>query len=111
MSLSIKSEPVPLESDPDGVVRVGRTRVTLDTVVTAFLKGATAEEIAQQFPSLQLADIYSVIAYYLRQKSEVDSYLGERQKKAGKTRQQSEARFDPSGVRARLIARRADPRT
>ena len=110
MSLPIKTEQVPLESDPDGVVRVGGTRVTLDSVVTAFLKGATAEEIAQQYPSLHLADIYSVIAYYLRRRTEVDSYLSERQKQAGTIRQQNEDRLEPSGVRARLLARRANPK-
>ena len=55
MSLAILSDPPPLLVDADGVVRVGQTRVTLDTVVTAFLEGATAEEIVEQYPSLQLA--------------------------------------------------------
>lgn len=42
---------LPLETDADGVVRVGDTRVTLDTIIMAFTDGATAEEIAQQYPS------------------------------------------------------------
>jgi len=75
MSLSLATEPIPLMTDLNGVVRVGGTRVTLDTVVGAFREGATAEEIVQQYPSLQLADAYSVIAYYLRHLSEVESYL------------------------------------
>jgi len=66
------TEMLPFETDAHGVVRVGHTRVTLDTIVMAFTEGATAEEIAQQYPSLQLADIYSVIGYYLRHRSEVD---------------------------------------
>jgi len=41
----------------DGVVRVGGTRVTLDTVVRAFLRGTAAEGIAQQYRSLSLADV------------------------------------------------------
>ena len=48
MTLTIATEPIPLRMDSDGVVRVGKTRVTLDTVVAAFVEGATAEEIAQQ---------------------------------------------------------------
>ena len=49
-SLVIAAEPIPLEADSDGVVRVGGTRVTLGTVVAAFQEGATAEEIVFQYP-------------------------------------------------------------
>jgi hypothetical protein len=42
-TLMIEVAPVPLEVDADGVVRVGGTRVTLDTIVDAFREGATAE--------------------------------------------------------------------
>jgi uncharacterized protein (DUF433 family) len=48
MVLPTTSDRLPLETDADGVVRVSRTRVTLDTLVQAFTEGATAEEIAQQ---------------------------------------------------------------
>ena len=88
------------------MVRVGGIRVTLDTVVGAFNDGATAEEIAQQYPSLQLADVYAVISHYLRNRSEVEKYLRKRQKQAEDIRKQNEARFDPSGIRERLLARR-----
>lgn len=47
-SLLIAAEPIPLETDADGVVRVGETRVTLDTVVAAFKEGATAEGQSQR---------------------------------------------------------------
>lgn len=106
MELHAPPERVPIETDADGVIRVGGTRVTLDTLVTAFEAGATAEEIAQQYPSLSLADIYSVIAYYLRHHSEVRPYLVERQRQASQVRQENERRFDPAGVRDRLLARR-----
>lgn len=101
-----QTENVPLGRDADGVVRVGKTRVTLDTVVAAFNEGATAEEIAQQYPSLALADVYSVLGYYLRHRPELDAYLGERAQRAAQVRAENEARFDPSGVRDRLLARR-----
>lgn len=110
MILSNQRETIPIEADAEGVVRVGKTRVTLDTVVAAFTEGATAEEIAQQYPSLRLADIYSVIGYYLRHRSDVEAYLHQRAEKAASARRQSETRSDPSGIRDRLLARRADPR-
>lgn len=104
------TEILPLETDADGVVRVGNTRVTLDTIIMAFTDGATAEEIAQQYSSLRLADIYSVIGYYLRHRAEVDAYLQLRAQQAEQVRHQNEARFDPGGVRDRLLARRTSQR-
>ena len=106
MSLAVVAEPAPLTLDQDGVMRVSATRVTLATVVAAFHEGATAETIAQQYPSLTLADVYAVIGYYLRHQADVDAYLAEQQVEADRVRQQNEARFNPVGVRARLLARR-----
>ena len=48
MTFAITAEPVPLEKNPDGVIRIGGTRVTLDTIVTVFEAGATPEEIVQR---------------------------------------------------------------
>jgi len=106
MTLPIAVEPVPLQTDPDGVVRVGNTRVTLETVIGAFLDGASAEEIACQYPSLELADVYAVIAYYLRKQSDVDAYLRQHQEQVNAVKRQNEIRFDPIGVRQRLLSRR-----
>ncbi len=103
MSLVIGTESVPLTVDADGVVRITGTRVTLDTVVAAFLDGATAEEIVQRYPTLALADVYSVIGYYLRRKVEVDSYLAERSRIRENIRAENEKRFAPDGVRERLL--------
>lgn len=107
MMKTIVPQIVPLSADKDGVIRVGSTRVTLDTVISAFLDGATAEEIVHQYPSLQLADVYSVIGYYLKQRDEVDAYLQRRREHAERVRRQNEARYDPAGIRDRLLARRA----
>jgi uncharacterized protein (DUF433 family) len=99
-------ERVPIHTDDHGVVRVARTRVTLETIVDAFETGATAEEIAQQYPTVPLVDVYSVITYYLRHKPEVDAYLKEREVLAESVREEAERRFPPAGVRERLLARR-----
>src|SRR5438105_12510053 len=106
MSLDVVSEPMPFVTDADGVVRVGGTRVSLDTLVTAFREGATAETITDQYPSLRLGDIYTVIGYYLRHQTEVDAYLEQRRQQAAQVRQENEARFNPVGIRDRLLARR-----
>lgn len=106
MSFPIEVELVPLIEDVDGVVRVGKTRVTLDTVVSAFQEGATAEQIAHQYPALDLADIYRVIGYYLHRRADIDAYLRERGLQGEGVRRENENRFDPQGVRDRLLSRR-----
>ena len=98
---------LPLHTDDDGVVRVSRTRVTLDTIVQAFAEGAMAEEIVQQYPAVPLADIYSVIGFYLRRQAEVGAYLRARHQQAEQIRQHNEARHNPAGIRERLLNRRA----
>jgi uncharacterized protein (DUF433 family) len=97
---------IPLFTDPQGAIRVRGTRVTLDTIVTAFRAGATAEEIAQKFPAVALADVYQIIAHYLNHTAEIDAYLTQRQEEAAALKLEIEKRFDPVGLRARLLARR-----
>ena len=110
MSEGATIETIPMMTGSDGVIRVGGTRVTLETVIAAFREGTTPEEIAQQYPSVSLADIYQVIGYYLRHAAELESYLVQRLREAQKIRQRNEARWKPDGVRRRLLARRqAEP--
>ncbi|MGB3535887.1 MAG: DUF433 domain-containing protein [Microcoleaceae cyanobacterium] len=78
MTLEIVAEPIPLQTTADGVVRVGKTRVTLDTVVAVFKQGATRDEIVYRYPSLKLADVYATIAFYLNHESDVEAYLQQR---------------------------------
>src|SRR5690348_11201381 len=103
---SFVAEPPPLRITQDGVVRVSGTRVTLDTVIGAYHRGETPEQIAQHFSVLSLADVYAVITYYLRHRSEVEAYLEVRRQRAAEIRRENEARFPPDGVRERLLARR-----
>ena len=105
--LLIETEPVPLEKDADGVVRVDGTRVTLDTVVAAFEEGATAKEIVYQYPSLDLATVYSVVGYYLQHRQDVEAYLLWRRQERERVREQNQAVVDSRGIRDRLLARRA----
>jgi uncharacterized protein (DUF433 family) len=61
-----------------GVIRVGNARVTLDTIIKAYADGATPKEIARQYPVLSLAEVYSVISYYLRHRDDAEKYLQDR---------------------------------
>lgn len=106
MALVIEAQSPPIALDDDGVARVGGTRVTLDTIVAAFLQGATAEEISYQYPVLSLSEIYAVISYYLSHREQVDVYLQSRDQLAAQVRRKNESRFDAEGVRERLLARK-----
>ncbi len=94
----------PVTLDEAGVLRVGHTRVTLDSVVEAFERGASAEEIAGQFSVLSLADVYGAISYYLHRHTEVQTYLHTRQVQAQAMQVKAEQGYAPIGTRARLMA-------
>jgi uncharacterized protein (DUF433 family) len=101
-----KQQPVPLKMDEHGYVRVIGTRVGLDVIVYSFREGSTPEEIVQQYPTVKLADAYSVIAYYLREREDVDKYIQEQEEESDRMRAEIEARFPPDGLRERLLARK-----
>lgn len=63
-----------VEQRDEGYWVVG-SRVSLDSIVYAFLDGQSAESIAQSFPVLTLERVYGAIAFYLGNRSEIDTYL------------------------------------
>ena len=54
---------------------VAGTRVSLDSIVYAFLGGQTAEAIAQAFSVLTLEQVYGALTFYLAHRDDVDAYL------------------------------------
>lgn len=105
MTTAVCAEPVPIQMDSDGTYRIAGTRVTLDSVLVAYQSGATAEAIADRFPSIGLADVYAVISWYLHHIDRAHEYLRERQVEAEQLRQQVEQRFPTTGLRQRLLSR------
>ena len=97
-----------LTQTSEGVLRVTGTRVTLNSIVQAFHDGATAEEIGQDFPTLSLAQVYEVLAFYLTHRAAVDTYLTEQMQLAATIRQELQARHSSflADLRHRLTARR-----
>jgi uncharacterized protein (DUF433 family) len=59
----------------EGGFWIAGTRVSLDSVVYAFLRGSSPESIAQSFPILRLEEVYGAITYYLAHQLEVDAKL------------------------------------
>ena len=91
-----------------GSVRIMGSRVTLDTLVAAFKKGNTAEQIQDSFPSLSLRQIYGAIAYYLDHQEDDEAYLEERQTEADAIRREIESQPQYSEFREKLRRRRAE---
>jgi uncharacterized protein (DUF433 family) len=107
MTLTTQAEAPPLREDASGAVRVGDSRVLLELVIRAFQDGATPETVVQRYSTLALPDVYSVIAYYLRHRNEVEAYLARREQQAEEARLRIESQQgDLSEIRDRLLAKR-----
>ncbi len=100
------SDTIPLVQEKDGTVRVTGSRVTLDTIIGNFQKGATAAQIHDSFPSLSTQEIEVVIAYYLENQTDVEQYLKDRREEADKVKQHIESAQDSSEFRAKIRSRR-----
>jgi hypothetical protein len=96
---------VPLWEDPPGVFRVGESRVLLELVLRAFRRGETPEGIIRSYRTLQLRDVYAVIARYLTDPAPFDDYLRRCDEEAEAVRQKSEASQRPKVTKDELLAR------
>ena len=106
METLLQPEAPPLRRDETGALRVGYSRVLAELVIRAFQDGATPEAIAQRYSTATLAEIYSVIGYYLRHRGELEAYLAEREHRAQEVRRRIEGRQGTlADLRDRLLAR------
>jgi uncharacterized protein (DUF433 family) len=104
--LPLHAELPPLRVEEGGVVRVGKSRVSLDVIVEQYENGMTPEDLVRAYDTLDLADVYAVIAYFLRHRDEVRAYLALREKEAEALRIKIEAEH-PRVSRDELLARHA----
>jgi uncharacterized protein (DUF433 family) len=63
-----------LEAKEHGAIRLAGSRIDLRHVVNYYNEGYSAEMLACEFPTLSLAQMHKVIAYYLDHREEVDAY-------------------------------------
>lgn len=54
---------------------IAGTRVSLDSVVYAFLEGLSPEGIVDSYETLTLEEVYGALAFYLGHREAVDTYL------------------------------------
>lgn len=92
----------------DGVYRAAGTRVSLDSIVYAFVSGQSAESIAQSFPVLTLEQVYGAITFYLAHRDEVDRYLERQEQDYGSKRAAARA-SDPMFYQKLSDAKRQSP--
>jgi uncharacterized protein (DUF433 family) len=105
VSFTVQAEAPPIREDAAGELRVGDSRVLLELVIRAFQDGATPETIVHRYSTLALPDVYAVVTYYLRHRSEVEAYLSRRDQQAEEVRQRVESQQgDLSEIRARRQA-------
>lgn len=95
----------PLEVWEDGSIRITNSRITLDVIVRQFRLGATAEQIQEDFPSLNLREIYSVLAFYLQNRDFVEDYLRKQMEESQVTKDFVEERLPTEDLRASIRAR------
>jgi uncharacterized protein (DUF433 family) len=105
MKLVLEQETPPLQEDETGAIRVGNSRVLLETVIRAFQDGASPESIVHRYSTLSLSDVYNTIGYYLRHQAAVEAYLEQRELLAQSVQQRlSESQPDLSLIRQRLYS-------
>ena len=92
----------------DGGYFIRDARVSLDSVVCAFLRGESPEGIAESFPALTLEQIFGALAFYMANREMVDLHLSEGRREFATLRQQ--ARRDNPALYAKLAeARKRSP--
>ena len=101
----LNPESPPLRVDDGGAIRVGDGRISLDLIVSQYESGMTPEDMVRAYDALALADVYAVIAYYLRHRDEVRTYLKQREEQAGALQDKIEPDRPPV-LREELLARR-----
>ena len=60
-----------------GRPRIAGTGVTVQTIATRYKLGMTAEDIAEDIPHLELAQVYGALAYYHANREEIDRRIQE----------------------------------
>ena len=89
--------------DEHGAMRIGHSRVMLDSIIAGFEQGHSPETLQQQYPTLSLEEVYGAITYYLAHTDEVYAYLKRQDERWEAWRAQSATRSSPVVERLRAL--------
>ena len=64
-----------LSREPGGFIRLAGHRIGLHHVIRSYNEGFSPEMIVGEYPTLSLALIHKLIAFYLDNPSEVDAFI------------------------------------
>jgi uncharacterized protein (DUF433 family) len=102
--LTRRSDHPPLRCDEGGVIRIGKSRSSLDLIVEQYESGMSPEDMVRAYDTLDLGDVYAAIGFYIKHRDEVRSYLAQRAKDASALRQKIEEER-PRITREQLVTR------
>src|SRR5438067_4877502 len=97
----------------DGGYWISGTRISLDSIVYAFRRGASPETIKSSFQALTLEQVYGAITFYLSRQPEVDEYLrrSEETFEAARKANHDQLRREKPELHERLIRAKDERRT
>lgn len=93
-----------LTKDPSGSIRLSGHRIALEHFVYVYNQGYSPEMLLGQFPSLSLALIHKLIAFYLENQPAVDAYVAGCQSEVGRQRAAAPVSSDLEKLRRRMAA-------
>ena len=96
-----------LVQDPDGYIHLAAHRIGLQDVVHYYKEGSSDEELCEVFPTLPLAIIHKVIAFYLEHSEEVDRYTATCETEMERQRAAAPRGPNLEELRRRLAAKQA----
>jgi len=105
--MDMDSGPEYVRLDEHGAMRVGRGRVMLESVLTAWGQGHSPETIRAQYPTLNLEEVYGAIAWSLAHPDELGAYLKRQEAVWEQWRKRAESQVSPLRERLRSAKPRA----
>ncbi len=104
---AIKTVPLEFIYHPIEVIRIKGTRIPIDTVIAAYHRGDTPNEIDSAFPTIGLSNVYGILSYYLDNQTMLDAYMERGEKVAAQMRAKWQTLYPSDDLWSKLKARRA----
>jgi uncharacterized protein (DUF433 family) len=96
-----------LTQDADGYIHVTGHRIGLQDLVYYYNEGYSPEALLETFPTLSLALVHKIIAFYLEVKVEVDTYMATCEAEVERQRAVAPRGPDNAELRRRLVSKQA----